>query len=87
MTSGRLLYCPYTGCSQTSKRPWNMRIHIKRKHGGRQPASASIDGSRFCPETQCSHLPSSIMGDLPNHHLKSKMSLIVTIHLLITWRR
>lgn len=23
-----------------------MRIHIKRKHGGRQPASASIDGSR-----------------------------------------
>jgi hypothetical protein len=46
MTSGRLIYCPYAGCSQTSKRPWNMRIHIKRKHGGRQSASASIDGSR-----------------------------------------
>jgi hypothetical protein len=46
MTSGRLLYCPYAGCSQTSKRPFNMHIHIKRKHGGRQPASASIDGSR-----------------------------------------
>jgi hypothetical protein len=23
-----------TNCAQTSKRPWNLRVHIQRKHGG-----------------------------------------------------
>ncbi len=46
MPSGKLYYCPYFGCNQTSSRRWNMDIHIKRKHGAESPASTNITDSR-----------------------------------------
>jgi hypothetical protein len=46
MPSGKLYHCPYFGCNQTSRRQWNLDIHIKRKHGTESPASAPIIDSR-----------------------------------------
>ena len=46
MPSGKLYHCPYFGCKQTSSRQWNLGIHIKRKHGAENPASAPIIESR-----------------------------------------
>jgi hypothetical protein len=47
MPSGKLYHCPYFGCKQTSSRQWNLDIHIKRKHGAENLASAPIIESRL----------------------------------------
>jgi hypothetical protein len=49
MPSGKSYQCPHNGCGQTSRRRWNMDVHIKRTHGGRYPSSASITGSTSVP--------------------------------------
>lgn len=52
MLNQRLYHCPYTGCSQTSTRRWNMNIHIMRKHGGRHAEVAPKTGSWSVPNSQ-----------------------------------
>ncbi len=41
-----LWFCP--NCSQTSTRHWNVKTHIKRKHGSRQPIRRN---QRVYPDT------------------------------------
>lgn len=55
MSNGRLYRCPHVGCSQTSRRRWNMRIHIKRKHSERHSELAADIRRRSIPHGEQQH--------------------------------